>query len=60
MAGGGAVYFFLMAYQIKQKQNKRDPHILYIPIYCIVVRPKSQSKAHVSKKKNIALEIIQK
>lgn len=35
---------------IKQTEQETDPQILYIPIYCTVVRPKSQSKAHVSKK----------
>lgn len=37
---------------IKQTEQETDPQIWYIPIYCIVVRPKSQSKAHVSKKTN--------
>lgn len=37
---------------IKPTEQETDPQILYIPIYCIVVRPKSQSKAHVSKKTN--------
>lgn len=37
---------------IKPTEQETDPQILYIPIYCIVVRLKSQSKAHVSKKTN--------
>lgn len=37
---------------IKRTEQETDPQIWYIPIYCIVVRPKSQSKAHVSKKTN--------
>lgn len=38
--------------EIKRTEQETDPQILYIPIYCIVIRPKSQSKAHVSKKTN--------
>lgn len=49
-----------------REQNRKREIIIYsiYATYCIVVRPKSQSKAHVSKKtkqkQNIASEIIQK